>query len=91
MVDLDLIELLTNPAEPPEDRSDFYKKTKETKLGLDNFLPFKNLPVEINDSFKFGLNSNTKYLNIFLWTSQFLNKTIKNKNLLIGYVRGFFI
>ena len=49
-------------------------------------LSFNNCATQIDESYVFDLNKKTKYLNIFLWTVQYLNKGVKLKNLLIGYI-----
>lgn len=99
---LDLISMLTNSSTPncesqnlssdsPESslsRSNYYfKRTKEIKLEKENLLlGFKNKPVPVDETYSFDLNSNTNYLNLFLWTVQVIGKGLRKKNLLLGYV-----
>lgn len=92
---LDLIRLLTNstgancePHGQEAKRSGVYfKRTSEIKLEKENLLySFNNKPVNIDETYTFELNGNTNYLNMFLWTVQFLSKGTRKRNLLLGYV-----
>lgn len=69
-------------------RKNFYfKKSKEIRLEKENLLySFNNKPIAVNETYGFDLNANTNYLNMFLWTVQFLNKGTRKRNLLLGYV-----
>ena len=64
----------------------YHRTSKLIKLNKENVLSFDNIPLKVDEYYDFDLNENTKYLNIFLWTNQYLNKMTKMKNLLIGYV-----
>ncbi len=83
---MDLIDLLVNESDQGAKTLRSQKKTKKIKLDRENLLLFKNIPIEINEAYTFDLNSKTKFINLLLWTNQFINKTNKIKNLLIGYV-----
>ena len=63
-----------------------YKKTRLIKLDKENLFSFNNCVTQIDEAYTFDLNKKTKYLNIFLWTVQYMNKMTKMKNLLIGYI-----
>lgn len=70
-----------------ESRMSLYHRTsKSIKLNKENVLPFDNIPIKVDECYDFDLDENTKYLNIFMWTNQYLNKMTKMKNLLIGYI-----
>lgn len=64
----------------------YFKKTRDIKLDKENLFSLNRQPIQVDESFKFDLNTNTKYLNVFMWTVQYLNKSTRKKNLLIGYV-----
>jgi hypothetical protein len=64
----------------------YFKKTHEIKLEKENFFSFNSQPIQVDESFSFELNKETKFINIFLWTIQYSNKMTKMKNLLIGYI-----
>lgn len=69
-------------------RKRYFKGSKEIKLDKENLLySTNNKPILVDESYTFDLNANTNYLNLFLWTIQYLNKGTKKKNLLLGYVR----
>jgi hypothetical protein len=90
VIDLDLISLLTDRTpslEEAQKRNEFYlKKTRDIKLEKENLFAFNSLPIPVEETYAFDLNEDSKYLNIFLWTSQYTNKMSKVKPLLIGYV-----
>lgn len=88
-LDLDIMSLLmnqTNENEKKRRTKYYYKRTKQIRLDRENVISFDNIPIDIDDSYTFDLNSNTKFLNVFLWTTQYLHKMTKVKNLLIGYI-----
>jgi len=93
VIDLDLISLLTDRTpslEEAQKRNEFYlKKTRDIKLEKENLFAFNSLPIPVEETYAFDLNEDSKYLNIFLWTSQYTNKMSKVKPLLIGYVSLF--
>ncbi len=63
-----------------------YKKTRLIKLDKENLFSFNTCATQIDEAYTFDLNKKTKYLNIFLWTVQYMSKMTKMKNLLIGYI-----
>ncbi len=87
-----MISLLTNETlneEEMKNRIKYnYKTSKKIKLDKENLLSYNNMPIQIDESYVFDLNSKTNYLNLFLWTNQYIAKTGKVKNLLIGYVKN---
>lgn len=86
---MDLLSLLTNETDEKvkKHRKEFsYKKSKSIKLERENVLSFDNIPIDIDETYTFELDEDTKYLNMFLWTNQYLNKMTKMKSILIGYV-----
>lgn len=64
----------------------YYKKTNQIKLERQNILSFDNIPINVDETYSFNLADSTKHLNIFLWTTQYLNKMTRMKNILIGYI-----
>jgi len=89
LLGLDLINLLTDKQKSSESDSvqkRNLKKTRDIKLEKENIISYNNVPIQIEETYTFDLNSETKYLNIFLWTIQYTNKMSKMKNLLIGYI-----
>lgn len=64
----------------------YYKKTNQIKLERKNILSFDNIPIDVDETYTFNLANGTKHLNIFLWTTQYLNKMTRMKNILIGYI-----
>lgn len=64
----------------------YYKKTNQIKLERKNILSFGNIPIDVDEAYTFNLAEGTKHLNIFLWTTQYLNKMTRMKNILIGYI-----
>ncbi|CAF0799003.1 unnamed protein product [Brachionus calyciflorus] len=84
---LDLMALLTD-SDSENDQDSRFQKTRDIKLEKENLFSLQKnrLPIPIDDIYKFNLSRRTKYLNTFLWTVQYSQKSSKKKNLLIGYI-----
>ena len=83
---------ISNPDESETKNSvrkeNYFKKTRDIKVEKENLLSINNVVkrILVEENFKFSLNSNTKFVNIFLWSVQYQQKMTKMKNLLLGYV-----
>ena len=88
-LDLDLMSLLLNESSEIEQKrraKHYYRRSGQIKLERENVLSFNTVPIDVNEAYTFNLTDNTKHLNIFLWSTQYLHKMTKVKSILIGYI-----